>query len=137
VDLTTGPIDAASLLLEARPSDGGICLFVGVVRNNNEGRQATAIEYEAYAEMAEAEIERLLSSLRERWPQARVKIVHRLGHLEIGEASVAVVATAPHRPDAFAACRQAIDRLKATVPIWKREFYADGTTDWVDPTRAP
>ncbi|HYB53358.1 MAG TPA: molybdenum cofactor biosynthesis protein MoaE, partial [Thermoanaerobaculia bacterium] len=81
--------------------------------------------------------ERLLSSLRERWPQARVKIVHRLGHLEIGEASVAVVATAPHRPDAFAACRQAIDRLKATVPIWKREFYADGTTDWVDPTRAP
>jgi molybdopterin synthase catalytic subunit len=85
--------------------------------------------------MAEAEIERLLESLAGRWPEVRVEIRHRVGRLDIGEPSVAILATSPHRAEAFAACREAIDRLKTTVPIWKKEFYADGTSDWVDPTR--
>ncbi len=133
--LTQGPIDVASLLSRARPSDGGLCFFLGVVRNENAGRPTREIRYEAYEPMAEAEIDRLLESLRERWPQARVEIRHRLGTLGIGEPSVAIVATAPHRAEAFAACREAIDRLKTTVPIWKKEFYADGTSEWVDPTK--
>ena len=133
--LTRDPIDAAALLSRARPSDGGVCVFVGVVRDHNEGRATSAIEYEAYGPMAEAEIARLLASLAKRWPQVEVEIVHRVGRLAIGDASVAVVATAPHRAEAFAACREAIDRLKTTVPIWKKEFYRDGTSDWVDPTR--
>jgi len=136
VHLTHDPIDAAALLARARSSDGGVCVFVGVVRDENEGRPTAGIAYEAYARMAEAEIERLLAALARTFPQVRVEIVHRLGRLAIGEASVAVVATAPHRAEAFAACREAIDRLKTTVPIWKKEFYRDGTSDWVDPTRA-
>ncbi len=134
--LTHDFIDAAALLGRARSSDGGVCVFVGVVRDENEGRPTTGIEYEAYGSMAEAEIGRLLGALAQRWPQVRVEIVHRLGRLAIGDASVAVLATAPHRAEAFAACREAIDRLKTTVPIWKKEFYRDGTSDWVDPTRA-
>jgi molybdopterin synthase catalytic subunit len=136
VYLTHDPIDAGALLARSRPSDGGVCVFVGVVRDENEGRPTTGIEYEAYGSMAEAEIGRLLAALAQRWPEVRVEIVHRLGRLAIGDASVAVLATAPHRAEAFAACREAIDRLKTTVPIWKKEFYRDGTSDWVDPTRA-
>jgi molybdopterin synthase catalytic subunit len=86
--------------------------------------------------MAEEEIARLLADLSRRWPQAQVEIRHRVGRLEVGDAAVAVLATAPHRAEAFAACREAIDRLKTTVPIWKKEFYRDGSSDWVDPTRA-
>lgn len=133
--LTTGPIDLGSLLRGARPDDGGLCLFVGVVRNHSEGRETDEIEYEAYAPMAEAEIDRLLRALGQRWPQVRLTIRHRTGRLAVGEASVAIVATAPHRAEAFAACREAIDRLKTTVPIWKKEFYRDGSSDWVDPSR--
>ena len=135
--ISPDPIDPAPLLSAVRPSEGGVCLFLGVVRDHNAGRATTAVEYEAYAEMAEAEIERLLADLARRHPAARVEIRHRIGRLEIGETSVAIVASAPHRAEAFGACREAIDRLKTTVPIWKKEFYRDGTCEWVDPTRAP
>ena len=98
------------------------------MRDENDGRETRQIQYEAYGPMAEAEIGRLARrSIGETLPEARVAVRHRLGLLEVGEASVAVVATAPHRAEAFAACREAIDRLKTTVPIWKKEFYADGT----------
>jgi molybdopterin synthase catalytic subunit len=133
--LTSEPIDLSALLLEARPSDGGVCLFVGVVRNHGEGRETTGIQYEAYASMAEAEIERILQSVAKRWPQAHLSIRHRTGRLAVGEASVAVLATSPHRREAFAACREAIDLLKARVPIWKKEFHPDGSSAWVDPTK--
>jgi molybdopterin synthase catalytic subunit len=132
--LTTDPIDVASMLGEARSSDGAVCAFVGVVRDENEGRATTQIRYEAYGPMAESEMEKIAAGLARQWPAARVRMVHRVGLLTIGEASVAVVATAPHRDDAFAACRAAIDRIKTTVPIWKKEWYADGTEEWVDPT---
>ena len=133
--LTSSPIDVARLLDEARESDGALCLFLGVVRNENEGRATVGIQYEAYGPMAESEMEKIARSLEREWPRTRVQIEHRVGQLGIGEVSVAIVATSPHRDEAFQACRAAIDRIKTTVPIWKREFHPDGTSDWVDPTK--
>lgn len=133
--LTTDPLDLASLLVEARPGDGALCLFVGVVRNENEGQETTGIHYEAYGAMAESEMVRIAAGLAEEFPRVRVLMRHRLGLLSVGEASVAVAATAPHRAEAFAACRAAIDRIKKTVPIWKKELHSDGSTEWVDPTK--
>ncbi len=133
--LTTDPLDLARLLLEARASDGALCLFVGVVRNENEGRPATAIEYQAYGPMAESEMAKIAEALVREFPATRVRIQHRVGRLAVGEPSVAIAAVSPHRSEAFAACRAAIDRIKTTVPIWKKEFHPDGSSDWVDPTR--
>jgi molybdopterin synthase catalytic subunit len=133
--VTFNPIDVAALLNEARPSDGGVCAFLGVVRNENEGRRTVAIQYEAYGPMAEAEMARIARRIEQDWPQVRLLMRHRAGRLEVGEVSVAIVATAPHRDDAFAACRAAIDRVKASVPIWKKEFHPDGSSEWVDPTK--
>ncbi len=133
--ITFSPIDVAALLNAARASDGGLCLFLGVVRNENEGRETVSIQYEVYGPMAEAEMARIARQIEAEWPDARVEMRHRAGRLEVGEVSVAVVATAPHRAEAFAACRAAIDRIKHSVPIWKKEFHPDGSSDWVDPTK--
>ena len=133
--LTSSPIDLASLLLEARASDGAIAAFVGVVRNENEGKETAEIEYQAYGPMAESEMDRIARAVAAEWPRTRVRMVHRVGRLRVGEASVAIVATSPHRSEAFDACRAAIDRIKTTVPIWKKEFHPDGSSEWVDPTR--
>jgi molybdopterin synthase catalytic subunit len=132
--LTSSPIDLAALLLEARSSDGALCLFVGVVRDENAGRRTTAIEYEAYGAMAESEMSRVAEGLAREYPAVRLRMVHRVGRLSVGDASVAIAAVSPHRAEAFAACRAAIDRIKTTVPIWKKEFHPDGSSDWVDPT---
>jgi molybdopterin synthase catalytic subunit len=133
VRLTRDPIDLAGLSA-ASPADGALCLFVGVVRDENGGRKVTHLEYEAYEEMALPLMERIEAETRERWPVTDVRLVHRLGRLAIGEASVAVAVASPHRAEAFAACRHAIDTLKAQVPIWKKEFYADGA-EWLEGTR--
>ena len=130
VRLTRDPIDLAALL-PASPADGAVCLFVGVVRNENGGRPVRYLEYEAYEDMALPLMEQIAAEACRRWPLTEVRLVHRLGRLEIGEASVAVAVTSPHRPEAFAACRYAIDTLKATVPIWKKEFYEDGAV-WLE-----
>ncbi|HWZ85988.1 MAG TPA: molybdenum cofactor biosynthesis protein MoaE [Thermoanaerobaculia bacterium] len=135
--LTTSPIDLAALLLEARPGDGALCLFVGVVRDENDGLRTTAIQYEAYGPMAEAEMARLADALSRDFPAVTIRMQHRVGLLSVGEASVAIAAVSPHRAEAFAACRAAIDRVKATVPIWKKEFHPDGSSGWVDPTVSP
>lgn len=132
--LTSDPIDLAALLAEARPEDGAVCLFVGVVRNESDGRVTVAIDYEAYGPMAESEMAHIAREVSDAWPGARLRVVHRVGRLAVGEASVAIVATAPHRDEAFAACRAAIDRIKKTVPIWKKEIRPDGMSEWVDPT---
>ncbi|HVE66070.1 MAG TPA: molybdenum cofactor biosynthesis protein MoaE [Thermoanaerobaculia bacterium] len=132
--MTAEPIDVAALLQEARPGDGALCLFVGVVRDESEGRETIAIDYEAYGPMAESEMARITVEVPAEWPDARLRVVHRVGRLGVGEASVVVVATAPHRAEAFAACRAAIDRIKESVPIWKKEIRPDGTSEWVDPT---
>jgi len=130
VTLTREPIDAAALQATS-PGDGALCLFLGVVRNHNGGRPVVYLEYEAYEEMALAQMEALEEETRTRWPVTDVRIVHRLGRIEIGEASVAVAVASPHRAEAFEACRHAIDTLKRTAPIWKKEFYADGAV-WLE-----
>jgi molybdopterin synthase catalytic subunit len=135
VELTRSPIDLAALQAAA-PSDGALCLFVGVVRDHHQGRAVSRLEYEAYEEMALAELAAIEREARRRWPLGDLRIVHRLGPLEIGEASVAVAVVSPHRAEAFEACRYAIDTLKQTAPIWKKEFYADGSS-WIEEPRTP
>jgi molybdopterin synthase catalytic subunit len=97
------------------------------------GRQTVSLEYEAYPEMASKKMEELETEARSRWPIIGVAIVHRVGHLDLGEISVVVAVSCPHRDDAFEACRWIIDTLKEIVPIWKREIWADGTEEWVHP----
>lgn len=128
--LVRGPIDVAALQ-DVAPADGALCLFVGVVRNENGGRPVLRLEYEAFEEMALGLMNELEAEVRRRFGVSRVDIVHRLGRLELGEASVAVAVASPHRAEAFEACRHAIDTLKASVPIWKKEFYSDGAV-WLE-----
>ena len=133
VRLVREPIDLASLS-ETTPADGALCLFVGVVRNENGGRPVLRLEYEAYEEMALPLMLEIAAETHRRHPVTLVRLVHRLGSLEIGDASVAVAVASPHRKEAFAACRFAIDTLKARVPIWKKELCADGQA-WLDEAR--
>ena len=130
VQLVRQPIDLAALSA-ATPADGALCLFVGVVRDHNAGRAVLRLEYEAYEEMALPLMEQIAGEARRLHPVSQLRLVHRLGALAIGDASVAVAVASPHRQEAFAACRFAIDALKARVPIWKKEFYADGSA-WLD-----
>jgi molybdopterin synthase catalytic subunit len=134
--LTRDPIDLAALQ-KTEPSVGALCLFVGVVRGNNAGRRVLRLEYEAYEDMALREMEALAAEAARRFAVTDVKVVHRLGLLEIGDASVAVAVVSPHRGQAFEACRHVIDTLKKTVPIWKKEFYADGAVWLEGPGRDP
>ncbi|MEM6329404.1 MAG: molybdenum cofactor biosynthesis protein MoaE [Planctomycetota bacterium] len=134
IQLTDQPIDAAALLAAAQqPAAGAVVLFVGITREFTAGRQTTQLSYEAYAAMAEREMARLEAAARERWPLVECCLVHRTGDVPLAEASVAIAASSPHRADAFEAARWLIDTLKQTVPIWKREHYADGATEWVHP----
>ena len=135
VRLVREPIDVASLT-ERTDADGAVCLFVGVVRNENRGRAVLHLEYEAYEEMALPLMEAIAAETARRFPVTDVRLVHRLGRLEVGEASVVIAVSSPHRGEAFAACRFAIDTLKARVPIWKKELYADGSA-WLDGTPVP
>jgi molybdopterin synthase catalytic subunit len=130
--VTEHPLDARRLeSAVAHPAAGAICTFTGVVRDNTAGAPSEYLEYEAYDEMAVAELERIGAELRTRWPDARVAISHRVGRLEIGEASVVIAVSAPHRAQAIEACHWAIDVLKERVPIWKKEFTPDGS-HWVE-----
>jgi molybdopterin synthase catalytic subunit len=135
VNLTRAPLDLSRVGV-ADPCDGAVCLFVGVVRNENAGRPVRRLEYEAYEEMALPLMEEIARETLAHWPVTRVEMVHRLGTLSIGEPSVAVAVTSPHRAEAFEACRHAIDALKARVPIWKKEFYADGA-EWIGTGPSP
>jgi molybdopterin synthase catalytic subunit len=130
VRLTRAPIDLGALT-GTTPADGAVCLFVGVVRNESGGRRVSHLEYEAYEEMALPLMEQIAAEAAARWPVTEVRVVHRLGRLQIGEPSVAVAVASPHRAEAFAACRYVIDTVKARVPIWKKEFYADGSA-WIE-----
>jgi molybdopterin synthase catalytic subunit len=131
-ELSATAIDPQALrALFADPACGGYVSFEGRVRDHNEGRRVLRLEYEAYAPLALAEGGRILAETRERFAVARVACVHRVGALAIGDMAVWVGAGAAHRDAAFAACRYVIDEVKARVPIWKKEHYADGTSDWV------
>jgi len=130
--LTDQPLDVEDAVKRVSgPGMGGIVTFVGAVRDHARGRQIHHLEYEAYPEMAEREMQKIVDAAAERWPGTAVSIGHRAGHLEIGEVAVVVAAAAPHRGEAFEACRFAIDTLKQTVPIWKKEVASDGEY-WVD-----
>jgi molybdopterin synthase catalytic subunit len=131
-ELTTRPLDARRMeAAVAHKGAGAICTFTGVVRDSSRGRSVTHLEYEAYAEMATAQMRRIAGEIEEKWPEARVAMAHRTGRLEIGEPSVVVSVSSPHRAEAIAACKWGIDRLKETVPIWKKEHADDGTY-WIE-----
>jgi molybdopterin synthase catalytic subunit len=112
-------------------SDGAVATFLGLVRNHNMGRGVRYLEYEAYAPLAVRAFERIAAEIAGRWPDARLALHHRVGRLEIGETSVAIAVGSPHRANAFAACRYAIERVKQIAPIWKHEFF-DGGDVWIE-----
>lgn len=112
-------------------ADGAVVTFFGLVHNHNLGRSVRYLEYQAYEPLARKAFERIASEIGERWPRARFALHHRVGRLEIGEASVAIAARSPHRGDAYAACRYAIERVKQIAPIWKHEFF-DGGDVWIE-----
>jgi molybdopterin synthase catalytic subunit len=127
-EITTAPLsvdDVVSRLVH--PSVGAVTTFVGVVRGQTDGRETEHLVYEAYPEMAEKELRRIGEEIGDRWPTVRqVAIVHRIGHLEIGETIVVIAVSSPHRQETFDAVHYAIDRLKEIVPIWKKEIWKDG-----------
>lgn len=132
--LTHEPIDYHALTEEVRrPGCGGVVTFLGTVRDFTDGKITTALDYEAYPEMAQQKMTEIEQDTCRRWPVGAIAIVHRLGRLEVAEVSVAVAVSCPHRAEAFEACRHAIDRLKEIVPIWKRENWANGHSEWVHP----
>ena len=136
--LTRSPISLDVLLADvSAPERGGTCVFLGTVRSGPEEQGVTAIEYSAYEAMVEAEFGRLLSDAGARWPEARIAVRHRLGVIPSGEASIAIAAAAPHRAEAFEACRFVIEEVKRRVPVWKKELRVDGTETWVDPSGRP
>jgi molybdopterin synthase catalytic subunit len=135
-ELTARPLDARRMeTAVAHKGAGAICTFTGVVRDSSRGRSVTHLEYEAYAEMATAQMRKIADEIAEQWPEARVAMAHRTGRLEIGEPSVVVSVSTPHRAEAIAACKWGIDRLKETVPIWKKEHANDGTY-WIEGNEA-
>ena len=129
--LTDDPIDREALIRSVmRPSDGACALFEGVVRNHHEGKQVESIFYDAYRPMAEKEIAKVIAQVQRDYPDVNIAIIHRLGKLNVGDASIAIACSSPHRGEAFAACRNMIDRVKETVPIWKKER-GPGGEEWV------
>lgn len=138
VALQHAPLDvgAADAFLRT-PAAGGITLFVGTTRQWTGGEETAELEYECYEAMALKEMQRLAEAARAEWPVERLVILHRLGVVPLAEASVAVGVATPHRDAAFEASRYLIDTLKAQVPIWKREVYADGRTEWVQNVNRP
>ena len=126
------PIDAQAVARQLlRAEDGAICVFEGVVRNNSKGKRTLHLVYEAYEAMALKKLEEIGIFVRQAWDIGGIAMIHRLGHLEIGETSVAVIVTSAHRRAAFDACHYSIDKLKKIVPIWKKEFFEDGEI-WIE-----
>lgn len=126
-------IDCRAIIDEVTGEDrGAVLTFAGTVRNTNLGRTVRSIDYHAYESMARKEIEKLELETVGRWPGVKIRIVHRIGRLELGEASVFIAAAGAHRDESFAALRHAIDRLKENAPVWKRELYEDGSEAWLE-----
>ena len=134
IQLTNNPIDSAQILAAAaHPHAGAVVLFLGVTRQLTAGRETASLDYECYPEMAAKKLQELEAEARTRWPLLHCEIVHRLGHLEIGEASIAIAVSSPHRKAAFEAGEWLIDTIKQVVPIWKQENWQDGASEWVHP----
>lgn len=134
ISLIDSPIDSAAILAQVASNDAGaVVLFLGTTREFTKGRQTASLDYECYPQMAEAKLAELEAQAREKWPLIHVAIVHRLGRLGLGEASIAIAVSSPHRQAAFEAGKWLIDTIKEDVPIWKQENWADGTSEWVHP----
>jgi molybdopterin synthase catalytic subunit len=133
--ITREPLDDAAVAALERAiedaGDGGVVTFRGIVRDNSRGKRIRYLEYDAYPEMAEQEMAKIAAEVERRWQASHVAMVHRIGRLEIGECSVVVAVACAHRAEAFEACRYAIDTLKTTVPIWKKEVAEDGE-EWIE-----
>jgi len=135
VAIVTREIDVAVLIAEVQSSDfGAVSVFAGTVRDVNDGRSVTAIDYSAYTSMAESELAMIIAEAQDRFGVSAVVVEHRVGALAIGDVSVAIVAAHAHRAPALDCTRFVIDQIKQRVPIWKREHYTDGTREWIDPT---
>src|SRR5438445_10500086 len=136
--LSREPISVDALIAQAAaPECGGTCLFLGTVRNGPDESGVAAIEYTAYDDMADAELQRIVADALQRWPSARIALRHRLGHGAVAEPSIAIVTAPPPRAQAFEACRYVIEEVKRRLPVWKKELRADGTEVWVDPCVRP
>jgi molybdopterin synthase catalytic subunit len=132
--VTHDPLDLQALARDLSSDisgDGAVATFTGLVRDHNQGRTVHFLEYEAYEPLADRAFKRIVGEALEAWPAVRMGMQHRIGRLEIGEASIIIVAASPHRADAFAACRYAIERVKQIVPIWKREHFEGGEV-WLE-----
>jgi molybdopterin synthase catalytic subunit len=130
----SAPLDLQALTREitaAGTGDGAVASFLGLVRDHNQGRRVSYLDYEAYEPLAVRALNRIVDEAREAWPSARLGVHHRIGRIELGEASIIIVAASPHRADAFAACRYMIERVKQIVPIWKHEHFEGGDV-WLE-----
>ncbi len=138
IQLTDHTIDVTAVIdAVRRPAAGAVALFLGTVRETTGTRKTSSLQYECYAEMAEKKLRELEAEARGHWPLEECMIVHRLGHLPVGETSVAIAVSAAHRGPALESAQWLIDRIKEVVPIWKKENYANGTSDWVHPVGDP
>jgi molybdopterin synthase catalytic subunit len=134
VEVTQEPIQVQSVIARVTKSTcGAVVTFVGTVRNNSEGKRVLYLEYEAYPEMAKKKLQEIAAEIKGKWQLEEVAITHRLGRMEIGEITVVIAVSAAHRLPAFQACEYTIDRIKEIVPIWKKEFYEEGSA-WVEGT---
>ncbi|PQO42542.1 molybdenum cofactor biosynthesis protein MoaE [Blastopirellula marina] len=138
IELTEGQINAEQVTAAVEsPRCGAVVLFLGTTRQFTDAKETVTLTYTAYAPMAQSQMEKLAAQAKQRWPVEHCAIVHRLGEVPIGEASVAVAVSSPHRRDAFEAASWLMDRLKELVPVWKKEHWAEGGTDWVHPGLSP
>jgi molybdopterin synthase catalytic subunit len=136
--ITVDPIGADTVLAKvAAPEHGAALVFLGTVRNHNEGRAVSGVHYEAYAEMAERTLREILEEASARVQPARLAAVHRMGELTIGDASIAIAVATPHRAEAFEACRYVIEEVKKRLTVWKQERYAEGDAAWLDGVTPP
>lgn len=138
IELTEQPINYAVLVEGVRSHlAGAVVLFLGTVRELTAGKQTASLDYEAYSEMAIRQLHGLIDEAETRWPVQKAGVIHRLGHLELGDIAVAVAVSCPHRREAFESGQWIMDRIKEVVPIWKKENWADGSTEWVHPSSTP
>ncbi len=142
IEIVTVPIENSTLLpAQSDPSCGATVLFLGTVREFTESegrkRQTACLHYEAFIEMAYAALEDLCQKVKSRWPVQRLRVIHRIGPIELGETCVAILTSCPHRKDAFAAASWLMDQIKAEVPLWKKEIWVEGTSQWIHPESSP
>ena len=136
--ITRERIDPAVVLdLVGAAEDGAVTLFLGIVRDHNDGRPVVGMTYDAYGDMAEGVLDRITAEAGERLGTDRIAVVHRVGELAIGEVSVAIAASSPHRAESFDAVRYVIEEIKKRLPVWKKEHYADGSREWLGGTIPP